>query len=419
MRTNRAAWEWQKFYVKIAAERERGRLYAGFPLEIAPDLIVCPHLFDWPLGARNGRGRRDVHTCAGRPRVAVFSVVSDLHRRFLQELVPRIAASIDQIVVVDFQRDTLLATASGQKELRATADQLPLVLRRAWSSIGHPKDAFEELANPPEAGWEDWFFGPEEERPEDAARCEASPLRLWEAFFWRGHTYRYELVDGEVPLVGDLRSPLAAERTLRQCVSDAQRLEGEAATEREGWRQCGRFRMRQEGRIVEIRARLTPADARAAFGLLTRVPGDKGGPSLLGALMAGGDNGKTELVNGWTWSTCRLGSATQSQRVARELAESIRRWTETPATIHRGKNFSLPEESREEWFVRPRDEWLTVFVPFGRAHYLPWEVQEGEFWHEPVRNARSELQPDLALRFKGPHSGARNSRSKASKGART
>src|SRR5262249_15310403 len=128
-----------------------------------------------------------------------------------------------------------------------------------------------------------------------------------------------------------------------------------------------------------IRARLSPADVRAAFAPQARVPGDDALPSVLGALMAGGDNGKTELWNGFTWSTSLLASAAQSRETAHALREIVEQWADTKATVSEDDDFHLPEESREEWFLVPCENWLTVYVPFAREDCLPWQVHEGDF----------------------------------------
>jgi hypothetical protein len=393
-RNHRILWSWERFSRAIRLE-DGLRLWSRFPLELAPDLIVCPHLFDWPASAPRGTRGRDVYTCAAAPEVVVFSAVSPAHRRFLEEeVVPRVREHVRFVALVDFEADQLGFAPLGGPMLPAA--HLAPLLEMAWGRERVAAGAFSELGRAPESGFEEMFFGPDDERPEDAARCEAHPLRLWEAFFWRGHTYRYEVIDGEIPLVGDLRSPLAANRTLLQLVRDAERFEASRAGEHEGWIRCGRFRMRQQGRLVEVRARLTPADARAALMPVARVPGDDQLPTLLGALMAGGDNGKTELWNGFTWSTIQLASAAQSREAAHALADAIERWTETKATVSTGDAFKLPEESREEWFLVPHREWLTVYVPFAREECLPWQVSAGGFWRPQAPRAEGEEEDESA-----------------------
>lgn len=381
-RNHRILWSWERF---SRAARPSGdlRLWSRFPVELAPDLIVNPHLFDWPASARRGtRGEngRDVYTCAGAPEVVVFAAVSEAHRRFLEdEVVPRVHEHVRFVALVDFEADQL-RFAPLRPERSLSAEHLAPLLRMAWGRERVPDGSFADLGKRPEESFETAFFGPDDERPEDIVKLEAHPLRLWEAFFWRGHTYRYDLIDGETPLVGDLRSPLAANRTLLQLVKDAERLEGERAAEREGWIHCGRFRLRQMERLVEVRVRLSPADVRAALMPTAKVPGDEELPSVLGALMAGGDNGKTELWNGFTWSTVEAASAARARDTAHALREVLERWTETKATVIEGGRFDLPEESREEWFLVQHERWLTAYVPFARHDCLPWEVHSGDFW---------------------------------------
>jgi hypothetical protein len=374
-RSNAALWDWQLF---MRATRVSGtpRLWSRFPLELAPDLIVCPHLFDWPDDAP--RERRDVYTCAATPLVTVFASRGEAHRRFLEhEVLPRVRQHVRFVCLVD--NGERMAFAPIHERNFLGIEHLGPLLRIAYGTDRIPHDRFDGLGKRPEPGLEQALFGPDIVGPGQVERLEKHPSRLWEALFWRGHSYRYELVDGEVPLVGDLLSPLAANRTLLQLVRDAERLEGERAVDARGWIGCGRFRLRQQGRLVEIRVRLSPADVRAAFMPQNLSPGARDMPSVLGALMAGGDNGKTELWNGFTWSTIELESAEASRETAHALRETIERWTDTKATVDASEHFKLPEESREEWFLRPYKQWLTVYVPFAREGCLPWDVHANHF----------------------------------------
>ncbi len=381
-RNHRILWDWQRFS-RAAGPCGDLSLWSRFPLELAPDLIVTPHLFDWPSSApRTSRVHkgRDVYTCAGVPRVVVFSAASKAHRLFLEEeVIPRVNEHVRFVALVDFEADQFGFSPLIPRYL-LPAEHLAPLLRISWGYDHVPHGAFTDVIKPPEKDVEKALFGPDDERPEDVARLEAHPLRLWEALFWRGHTYRYELIDGEMPLVGDLRSPLAANRTLVQLVKDAERLEGKRAGESEGWIVCGRFRLRQMERLVEIRVRLSPADVRAALMPQAIVEGDDAMPSVLGALMAGGDNGKTELIRGFTWSTIEAASDERCREIAHVLREELERWTETKTTVVADEDFDFPTESREEWFLVPHERWLTVYVPFGRHDCLPWEVHSGGFW---------------------------------------
>lgn len=381
-RNHRILWSWERFRRVVRPSGDL-RLWSRFPLELAPDLIVSPHLFDWPEAAprgRRGENGREVYTCAGAPSVVVFAAVSGAHRRFLEEeVIPRVHEHVRFVALVDFEADQFGFGPLPPRYL-LPAEHIAPLLRIAWGHDRVPYGSFAELLEPPEEGFETAFFGPDDERPEDVAKLEAHPLRLWEALFWRGHTYRYELIDGEMPLVGDLRSPLAANRTLLQIVKDAERLEGTRAEEHEGWIRCGRFRVRQLSRLVEIRVRLSPADVRAALMPQAIVRGDEELPSVLGALMAGGDNGKTELWNGFTWSAIEATSAARCREIAHVLRVELERWTETRATVIERDDFELPREGREEWFLVPHERWLTIYVPFARHDCLPWEVHSGDFW---------------------------------------
>lgn len=216
------------------------------------------------------------------------------------------------------------------------------------------------------------------ERTDDPSELEDHPIHLWEALFWRGYTYRTELVGGEVPLVGALGTPAAAAATFEQLLADARRLFGDEVERAEGWTRCGPFRVRRGGRRVELRVRLAPADRRVVFLPQSRAPGAEGLPSILGCLLAGGDKGKTELWDGWTWTTLELESAAEAREVADALLPVIAGWIGAPVSIGERPQGDV-DESAAPWVVEPYERFLRVYVPFHRLGCLPWRVQAGHF----------------------------------------
>ncbi len=390
-RTDRVLWNWERFSRVVRCDGNP-RVWSRFPLELAPDLIVSPHLFDWPESAQTGSS---AYTCAAVPDVVVFSVVSPMHRRFLEEtVVPRVHDYVRVVVLVDFEANEMAVAHLGASPPIAV-NHLATVLREAWGHNRIAEGRFAEICQTETPDEASFLYAPGDDHPDDPARCEATPVRLWEAFFWRGHTYRYEVIDGEVPLVADLRSPLAANRTLMQCVKDAEGLEGVRASEATGWIRCGRFRMRHEERWVEIRARLSPTDLRAAFMPQTRVHGDEALPSVVGALVAGGDNGKTEMMDGFTWSTIELASPAQCREAARSLAESIKRWTGSDVRLHAGYAWRHLKEHRDAWHIGRQSKWLSVYVPFWREVCLPWDVAVGDFSRRAPKTAAPSGDSDV------------------------
>jgi hypothetical protein len=136
--------------------------------------------------------------------------------------------------------------------------------------------------------------------------------------------------------------------------------------------------MRQERSLVEARVHLGPADVRAAFRPQARVMGDDAVPSLLGVLTAGGDNGKTELLHGWTWSTTIVDDADAARVLGESLQHEIQEWVRERTTLLTAE-FRFPEEPENEWFVRSWKRYVTVYVPMHRQSCLPWDVFAEDF----------------------------------------
>lgn len=110
-----------------------------------------------------------------------------------------------------------------------------------------------------------------------------------------------------------------------------------------------------------------------------RVEGDSQLPSLVGVLMAGGDNGKTELIHGFSWSVAITDGQAEAHELARKLQREIGDWVGATATLVDG-DFALPKEPRNEWFLYVYERYVTVYVPFHRERCLPWDVHAEDYW---------------------------------------
>jgi hypothetical protein len=369
-------WDWHVFQGAMSFGGER-RIWSRYPVELAPDLIVCPHLFDWPADAPQGS---DVYTCAGHPHAAVFCARGEEALRFLTEdVAPRVLEHVPFVGLIDADRSAFDFAPPRPPSRWLDIEHLSPLLRMAYGErvfVSEPSFRFDRS---PDNEGQRAIFGPPRGAAGDAASVEAHPARLWEAFFWRGHSYRYELIGGEVPLIGDLLTPLGANRTLLQLVRDAEALEGQRATETAGWLSCGHFRMRQIGRLVDVRVGLDAPDRRIAF--LPQSTGVGALPSLVGALLAGGHKGKTELWNGWTWATVELSSVAEREAFVRACQATVERWVGAPVELVDDEAFEPPKESSDAWFIAGHEQWATVYVPFHRHRCLPWDVMTGDWQH--------------------------------------
>ena len=369
-------WDWNELLQLTWCDDER--LGQQFLLELAPDLILSPHLYGWnqPHGfIERGRPGRysDFYTLTDVPAFVLYAARGDEPIRFLREdLAPAVLPSC-RVVIIDADRSHFWE-ASEPIDLSAIArplTELPGILNGWLGEDVVPEHAFDNLALP----WKfPWFALRMYRLREDLVRkLERTPARLWELFFARGHGYRWELLRGEVPLVTRFPTEFAANRSLLQCVADAERLEGRVADERCGWIKAGRFRMRQRGLHLDVRVRLTAADMRVAFMPTSELPDSDALPTLAGVLIAGGDNGKTEMMDGYTWSTvvCIPGEAS---RLAAALRETILGWCSAPRVdIFANKNRPWPRHRDGRWEIAHDDTYLTVYTPMYREDMLPWE----------------------------------------------
>ena len=102
-------------------------------------------------------------------------------------------------------------------------------------------------------------------------------------------------------------------------------------------------------------------------------------PSLFGALIAGGHQGKSELIHGYTESVVQVHPDLHPGAVASALAEDIRRCTGSIAIEHAFDEDSEPDpgSTDDRWHVRSGDGFVSVLSPMHRAGRLPWEIQSG------------------------------------------
>ena len=366
------------------------RLWSRFPAEVRPDTILTPLLF--LEGPREERDTRDQDRACTLPHggLVVMHGRGERHLRFLRDEVAPLLESVPLAFLVDADARTLHPARDPGVSL--PLERLPSILRSTVSASAADAyaEGLDQLTAEQASALEELPTREEVETylheakvigriADAAARAEAAPLRLWEAMLWRGWNYRWELVAGEIPLVGELWSPLAANRTLVQCVEDAERAFSERASDERGWIRCGPMRMQQTGTQVEIRFRPGPADRRAAFLPAARMPGDEGPASLWGALVAGGGSGKTEMMASYTESVIEVGDAATAEVVAQGLAAEIVRCVGAQVVV-RGETDdqgAWPERAGSAWHVYHRERYVSVLMPMGRDDHLPWDVQSG------------------------------------------
>lgn len=332
-----------------------------------------------------------VNVARCRPAVSFsFTGRGHDHMHFLLDEVAPLLVDVPHAYVLD--ADAGLVHSAKEPHRARSVEEVPALIEEAAIHRRDSSDdtasfceaqarAFDDLPSPDEV--EAYLSSPttKERIADAAARVEAAPLRLWEAMLWRGHNYRWELVAGEVPLVGELWSELAANRTLLRCVEDAERGFGAGAFDEGGWIRCGSARMRQRGTQVEIRFRPSAADRLVAFAPHARLLGEDAVPSLLGVLLAGGENGKTEMLGSYTESIAEVPPRVDVAEVAHTLADEIRRWVGANVVVSGEADRAgsrWPEKHDDAtWHVHHWKRWVAVFMPLGRASHLPWDIQAG------------------------------------------
>lgn len=386
-------------------------LWSYFTAEVAPDLIVTPLLFGTDPKKSHGSDRYTLDAqgilvllARGEAQVAaLFQDVAPLLRRFTFAYF----YDADRRRLYDARRADLWMQPSQLSSIVRSVlagfegehlDSRPGALDYVCGGLDR---ALDEMPTAEEVAAFRALPAVEARVAEAARRFEAAPIRLWEAMLWRGENYRWELIRGEVPLVGELWSPLAANRTLMQCVADAEVAFSVRATEDGGWILCGPLRLRQRDTCVEIRVRLTSADRRAAFLPSLRLEGEEAMPSLLGVLLAGGGKGKTEMMNGYVDSVLHVHERQRPEDVAAHLAGEIRRISGAGVTVE-GSDRPWPESEGDDWRVYYWKRFVYVNMPAARAGGVAWDALSGlhlsddfVFWRWRQERA-AEPSPDDA-----------------------
>lgn len=362
-------------------------LWSGYPAEIAPDLIVCPLL----CGRARGGRRADRACTISAAGFIVLHARDEDHLALLRaEVLPRLR-DIPFAYVLDASTGTVFPANHDVLTLRQQ-DLAPLVLRIVAGFDGEANDldtlradldrAFASVASADEIAT--FLAEPSilERRLRLADRIERAPIRLWEAMLWRSFHYRWELYSGEVPLVGELRSELGANRTLVQCVSDAETAFGRPVDEQEGWLVCGPLRLRQRGTRVELRYRPTAADRRVAFAPRSRLADDELLPTLFGVLLSGGGSGKSELIDGYTDSVIEVYPDQDPAAVAAQLADEVRRITSAEVVVagedEHDPGYRDVAAPPGAWRVRFWSRFVAVDMPMMRDDRVAWDVLSGD-----------------------------------------
>lgn len=370
MYTTIGAWDWSELS-QLAYATDHRRLGSRFPIELGTELILSPHLYGWSdakpslaRGLRDHRDRTDAFTLSEQPVFVLYVARSEDHRRFLEgELAPALPRDL-AFLVVDPVAESFAPSPTRPASPLA---ELPGYLGRLMKDEGmFERAAFDVLRSPWGASPKRLASAPTKIDAEHARAIEAAPVRLWETFLWRGHAHRWELVSGEVPLVGVLPTALAANRALLSCVRDAEVWTGVRATEARGWIEVEHFRFRQLDTTLEIRARLSPADVRVGFMPVHEKEGSDELPTLAGVLIAGGDNGKVEWINGYNWSTIMCEIPGEAPRLARELEETLHRLGAPRVDVTGCEEDSFPDHDDGRWVIQHDDRELTLFMPLYR-----------------------------------------------------
>lgn len=342
------------------------------PLELDAQTILLPHLYGYvPF---DGNLRTELrYTRQEIPRFALYCARSAEHQRFLrEELATALRSRVPHVLVLD-------ANAGLFSELEVAAGPRPLALLPArineiMGSACVPSNAF--------AGLED---GAPALAEFSAAEVEAAPLRLWEAYLLRGHAWRYELVHGEVPLVTDLRSPAAAQRSLQQCTEDAAVLYQAPPTPEDEWTRVGPLRLRCRGSLLELRLRLSSADRRLVFTPTVHGVEDAR-PSLSGVLTACGEVGRTDLRGAHTLCTVLCRDQEEQDRLSQSLQESLR------ALAQQLQDAPAEDEERPTtWLLGREGLMIHLWVPVQRQGHLPWRVLSAGAPFDPTASRAAPL----------------------------
>src|SRR5688572_22936581 len=94
-----AMLDWQVFSGAVRVGSAPA-VWSRFPVELAPNLIVCPHLFDWDRSGRD-RSEEEVYTCASVPLLMVFCGRGEHLRSLQTEVMPRVWRHARHAVLLD------------------------------------------------------------------------------------------------------------------------------------------------------------------------------------------------------------------------------------------------------------------------------------------------------------------------------
>lgn len=313
-----------------------GDVVSRVPIEVdvgegAP-LIVTPDLYLWPEGAP-----RDGQTCTAAPPVALFCARGLRAAHVREEIVPRLQAQVPVVVLVEPDAGQLTVFGLGT-ELTQPLVTLGLMVQNIFGVAEDRTAELDALA-----------------RSADVDLTSA-PLRLWDALV----AERRELVNGEAVLHVRLADDASARATLEQITKDAEVLVREPRREADGFTCVGPVRARVDGDHVDLRVRMSAADARAAFAVTARRAGDDRAPTVLGALLARGDG----TVDGWSCATTTHASEATARAAGDSIAAELTRWTgakvtwltEAPSRAHDTRG----------WYVRADRHSLALYVPVRR-----------------------------------------------------
>jgi hypothetical protein len=391
---------WDTAEIEAGALRRTLHLAPRFALELAPDLILAPHLYGYPdakrwnqRGFKRHRQRAEMYTVQERPAFVLYVSRSEGQRRYLEtELAPALPPEVDLYVVEPAQCQVTVFHEAGSR-VRTLA--LPDLAADLDARLGAPVfgEADLDFLGAPwgHPAFEASFYETVVRRAE---RVEQHPTRLWEAFLLRGHWERWELVRGEVPLVAVLPNPAAAAATLGRWMHDAVRWSGADPDPQAAWIRVGPFRFRQTGCQVDARVRLSPADVRVAFMPAVELPGSEEAPTLAGLLCAGNEGAKVEMLNGYAWATADCELPGEVERVGPALVEEIRRLGAREVDLVRDLG-EFPEGADHRWVVEIRDHYVTVFMPLGYEGSTFWDVLSRRWRHldaerVPLRIVRAD-----------------------------
>jgi hypothetical protein len=343
------------------------RLWARGAWQVDPDTVIRPDLLALD-------GLADVGPPLDRPPLfAVFVARGEVQRAWLvDEVGACLGPDLDRAILVDQDAGVFQERlgAGPARELKKLAGVLNDRLERRLLEPAAFDGLLELRADREDERWH--------VAPDFAAHVVEAPLRLWEALLLRGHRFTQELLDGEIPLVAELSGEAAADAMLRACREDAERLVGAAAVDEGGWCVAGPVRLRRQGAHVELRVTPGPADRHSALTPREAPAPGQALPTLAGALLAGGEGGRLELLQGSTWTTLRCRAPEEAETLAKDLGRRVDAWCRAPVRVMSGD--LSPDPEQREWRVTVRDEWLRLHVPLARDHLLPWQVLSGRMW---------------------------------------